>query len=296
MTILSRVQSPELPNQKMPDRRRPNPRHRSALRWIPALILGVIVLLYVIPLGYLLMTALRSTADFNRNPVGPPLSLDFGNLATAWSQGNFGTFALNSILYSVVGATLGTFGSLLLAFPIARRYIRWSGFWQLLFPVALFLPNALVTQFQLLLSIGLYDNRFGYILLLVGQLGVGPLILVGYFRSIPMALDEAAAMDGCSYWSYLWRFVIPLSRPALVTVFVLQAISIWNEIILATIMLSDPSKAPISKGLLAFAGPYGTNVPLLASATAIVAIPLILLYVFLQRFIIAGALGGSFKE
>jgi raffinose/stachyose/melibiose transport system permease protein len=268
----------------------------SRMRWVPGSILAVIVLTYLIPLGYLLITALRSTADFNRNPVGLPSGLDFGNLANAWAQGNFSEFALNSVLYSVVGATVGTFGSVLLAFPIARRYVRWSGFWQLLFMIALFLPNALVTQFQLMLALGLYDNRFGYILLLVGQFGVGPLILIGYFRSIPITLDEAAAMDGCGYWSYIWRFILPLSRPALVTVFVLQAISIWNEIILATIMLSDPSKAPISKGLLAFAGPYGTNVPLLAAATSIVAIPLILLYVFLQRFIIAGALGGSFKE
>lgn len=268
----------------------------SALgRWAARLVLTVVVLIYLLPVLYLLMTSVKSTADFTRNPLGLPAAIDWSNLWNAWAQGDFATYAWNSLLYAGVGAAVGTIGSVFLAFPIARRYVRWSGPLQLLFVIALFLPNALVAQFQLLLNVGLYDNRVGYLLLVISQFGIGPLLLVGYFRSIPASMDEAAAMDGSSYSRYIWTFVIPLSRPVLVTVFVLQAIAIWNEIILATVVFADPSKSPISKGLLAFSGPYGTNVPLLASATVIVAGPLLLLYLFLQRYIVAGALGGSIK-
>lgn len=263
--------------------------------WMARGSLTLVILVYVLPVLYLILTSLKSTAEFNRNPLGIPQSIEWSNFSNAWKQGSFAIFALNSLLYSIVGALIGTVASLLLAFPVARRYIRWSGHFQLFFVVALFLPNALVGQFQLLLKLGLYDNRIGYMLLLISGLGVGPLLLVGYLKSIPESMDEAAAMDGCSYWKYLWRFVVPLSRSALVTVFILQAIGMWNEIIVATVVLSDPTKSPVSKGLYAFSGPYGTNVPLLASATMIVAGPLILIYIVLQRYIIAGALGGSFK-
>jgi raffinose/stachyose/melibiose transport system permease protein len=177
---------------------------------------------------------------------------------------------------------------------VARGYLAGSRWWNLGFALLLFLPNAIITQFQLLLRLGLYNTQLGYILILAAAVGVGPILLRGYMTSIPTELDEAAAIDGAGYWRYLWTFVLPLARPAVVTVFILQVIGVWNEIILATILLVDDGKLPISRGLLNFEGTYTSQYALLAAATLIVAAPLVVAYVFLQRYLVAG-LGGAVK-
>lgn len=252
----------------------------------------VLLIVFLFPLLYLLNTALKSQAEFVADPVGLVTDPQWGNFATAWNTGNFGAYILNSVLYTVAGSAIGTVLTLVLAFPVARGYVRGAKYWSVIFVLVLFLPNALITQFQLLLRLGLYDTQLGYILLVGVGVGVGPLLLSGFVKSIPRELDEAAAMDGVGYWRYLFGFILPLARPALVTVFILQAVWIWNEIILATVLLADPTKFPVTVGLYAFKGTYGNQWPLLAAATFIVAAPLIVGYIFIQRYLVNGVVGA----
>jgi raffinose/stachyose/melibiose transport system permease protein len=259
------------------------------------LLLLVVLLAFLFPLFFLLNTSLKTTRDFYADPLGLATHPAFGNFADAWVQGDFGAFVLNSVLYTVCAAGMGTLISLLLGFPASRGYLRFPRLWNGLFVVMLFLPNALITQFQLLLRLGLYDTQIGYILIMGASVGVGPILVAAYVRSLPLELDEAAAVDGTGYWRYLFTFVVPLARPALVTVFILQAIGVWNEIILATILLPSHEKSPISLGLYAFQGTYTNQWGLLAAATLIVAAPLLAAYVFLQRFLIGGVVGSAVK-
>lgn len=255
-------------------------------------LVAIVMIAYLFPLVYLLNTALKSTPEFYADPVGIVTDPKWGNFADAWVQGNFAAYLLNSVVYTLCAATLGTAISLVVGFPVARGYVRRPRLWNVLFVVLLFLPNSLMTIFQLLLRIGLYNTQLGYILIVGASVGVGPILIAAYVRSIPTELDEAAAVDGAGYWRYLITFVIPLAKPALATVFILQAIGVWNDIILATILLPDPAKSPISLGLYAFQGTYTSQWGLLAAATLIVAAPLIAAYVFLQRFLIGGVVGS----
>jgi raffinose/stachyose/melibiose transport system permease protein len=182
--------------------------------------------------------------------------------------------------------------ALLMGFPVARGYVWGGKLWNGLFVLVMFLPNALMTQFHLLIRLHLYNTQLGYILMLSVGVGVGPLLFRGFVLSLPRELDEAAAVDGVGYWRYLFTFVLPLARPALATVFILQAVWIWNEIILATILLADSAKWPIATGLNAFKGLYSNNWALLAAATLIVAAPLMVGYVFIQRYLVNGVLGA----
>ncbi|MDM4763525.1 carbohydrate ABC transporter permease [Galbitalea sp. SE-J8] len=237
-------------------------------------------------------TSLKSDQDFFRNPVGLVTSPQFGNFVEAWNRGHFGALIGNSVLYTLAAAGLGTLVSLMIGFPVSRGYFKHSRAWYGLFVVLLFLPNAIITQFQLLLRIGLYNSQLGYILIMAAAVGVGPILIAAYARSIPIELDEAAAVDGAGYWRYLFTFVVPLARPALATVFILQAIGIWNDIILATVLLPDRQKAPISLGLYAFQGTYNNEWGLLAAATLIVAAPLVVAFLALQRYLIGGIVGS----
>ncbi len=274
---------------------RRNRRRPSAGRAINYLLAVVVAILYLFPLLYLLNTALKDDAQFFANPNGLVTVPNWVNFPDAWNQGNFGAYMVNSVIYAGGAALIGTVASLFIGFPLARGYLKRPGVWNVMLVLILFLPNAIITQFQLLLRTGLYDTQLGYVLIMSVAVGIGPILLRGYARSIPVEIDEAAALDGVGYLRYLFTFVVPMARPALVTVFILQAISVWNEIILATVLLPDPDKAPVTLGLYAFQGQYTSHWGLLAAATMIVAGPLVAAYVFLQRYLVSGVLGGAVK-
>lgn len=276
-------------------RKHPGPRQPVWLYVLKYVPIALILVLFVFPLLFLLNTALKSNAEFLSNPVGIVHAPDFANFASAWNRGNFGPYMLNSILYTGVAACIGTAVSLLVGFPVSRGYLKHAKLWYTMFVAMLFLPNALVTQFQLLLRLNLYDTRLGYILIMAAGVGVGPLLVAGYVKSIPAELDEAAALDGVGYWRYVLGFLPPLLKPVLSTVFILQAIGVWNDIILATILLPDQTKSPVTLGLFAFQGTYSSQWSLLAAATLIVAAPLLIAYIFLQRYLVASVVGGAVK-
>jgi raffinose/stachyose/melibiose transport system permease protein len=255
----------------------------------------IVVIIYAYPLLFLINTALKSNAEFLVNPTGLVRSPQLGNFGSAWQQGSFGSYVLNSVLYTLVAAGLGTVMSLMIGFPVARGYVKHPRIWQGLFAAMLFLPNTLVTVFQLALRIGLYDTPLGYILIMASGVGVGPLLVSGYLSSIPREIDEAAAMDGAGYLRYMFTFLPRLMAPVLSTTFILQAIGVWNDIILATILFPTQAKWPVTLGLFAFKGTYTSQWSLLSAATLIVAAPLLVAYLFLQRYLVASVVGGAVK-
>jgi raffinose/stachyose/melibiose transport system permease protein len=258
------------------------------------LILLIFAVLYLGPLLMLVSTAFKTLPEFFRDATGLPTTLNFDNFVEAWNLANFPTYLLNSVIYTVVATALFVLTSVFVAFPIARNYFRGSKAMLTLYVIALFLPPALIPQFQLILNLGLYNTRIGYIMLfLINPIGI--IILVNYIKAIPKELDESAAMDGCGYFRFVWQIILPLIRPAVATVIVLHAIGIWNELILATIYLTNQRLYPITRGLIVFEGVYGSNWPALAAAVLMLTIPMVILFMFLQRYIIAGLTEGSVK-
>jgi raffinose/stachyose/melibiose transport system permease protein len=257
-------------------------------------VLLVLAAIYLGPLLMLLNTALKTGPEFAKNPVGPTTSFDIGNFTEAWGKADFPRYLFNTILYASIATTLYLAAALPLSVAISRRYVRGWNWLYLLFVIALFLPVALIPQFQLLLNLGLYNTQVGYVLLFLTN-PIGVLILVGYIRTIPRELDEAAALDGAGYIRYLVQIVVPLAKPALATVAILHAIGIWNELVLATIYLTKEAYYPVTRGLIVFTGIYGNDWPLLSAAVLMLAAPMVVLYLFLQRYIIGGFTAGSLR-
>lgn len=253
------------------------------------------LIIYLIPLFYLFNVSMKTQIEHLKSPVGLFDQFRFQNFVTAWEKGDFSKYIWNSILYTTVSTGLSIFLSLFAAFPIARRYVKFSNFFYLFFVMSLFLPNPLVPQFWLVNELGMYNQQWGYILLRTGGTGIAFLMFVGYIKSVSKELDEAAAIDGCGYLRYIFQILIPLVKPVMATGVLLTAIGVWNDIIGPTIYLSDSKYQPITRGLFAFYGQYLNDWPLLACGIIIVAAPLILLYIFVQRFLVSGALAGSVK-
>ncbi len=257
-------------------------------------ILLLFAAFYVGPLLILISASMKSLPEFFKNPTGLPESFNSTNFKEAWDLANFPKFLLNSLIYTTVATILFVIMSVFVAFPIARGYVKGAGALLTLYVVALFLPPALIPQFQLILNLGLYNTRQGYILLfLINPIGL--IILVNYIKSIPKELDESAAMDGCGYIRFVWSILIPLIKPAIATVTVIHAIGIWNELILANVYLTDDDLYPITKGLIVFEGVYGSDWPKLAAAVLMLMAPMLILFMFLQRYIISGLTSGAVK-
>ena len=258
---------------------------------------AVLILFAVIYLGPLLMlinASLKTMPAFMKDATGLATEFHFKNFVDAWTKANFPKYLLNSLIYTVSATAIYIMTAVFVAFPIARGYIKYSGVVLTMFVIALFLPPALIPQFQLILRLGLYNNPIGYIMLfLVNPIGI--VILVNYIKTLPKELDEAAALDGCGYFRFIWSIVIPLIQPAIATVVVLHAIGIWNEIIAPTIYLTNKDYYPITRGLIVFQGVYGSNWPTLAAAVLMLTFPMLILFLFLQRYIISGLTQGSVK-
>jgi len=257
-------------------------------------ILAMFAVLYLGPILMLVMTSFKTLPEFFKDPTGIPESFGFDNFTEAWSLANFPGYMLNSVLYTVVATVIFVLTSVFVAFPIARGYFKGHKALLTLYVIALFLPPALIPQFQLILNLGLFNTRAGYILLfLVNPIGI--IILVNYMKSIPKELDESAAVDGCGYYRFVLTVVLPLIKPALATVTVLHAIGIWNELIMPTIYLTNDDLYPVTRGLIVFEGVYGSNWPALAAAVLMLMVPMLVLFMFMQRYIISGLTAGAVK-
>ena len=259
--------------------------------YVVLLILGVI---YVGPLLMLLNTSLLTPAEFNRSPMTLPTGLSLDNFFEAWDKANFAQYLLNSIIYVVVSTVVFVVTGTFLSVVIARRFVRGGGLMFTLFLIAVFLPPALIPQFQLILRMGLFNNPLGYVMLFVVN-PIGIVILVSYIRTIPKELDEAAAIEGAGYLRYVLQIVMPLAKPAIATVAVLHSIGVWNELILPTIYLTSQEYYPVTRGLIVFQGVYGNNWPLLAAGVLMIALPMVVFFVFMQRYIIGGVTAGAVK-
>lgn len=265
-------------------------------------VIGLLLILYVVPLLLVFNVSLKSFNEYLLNPIGIVKNIEWGNYSQAWSEGNFAGYFANSLIYTVTATVLTIIVSLFAAFPVARGYVMWSGFIYMFFLLSQFLPNPMVAQYKLMLSFKEsvsffgYDTKLGYILLKTTGTGVVFMMFVGYIKSISRDLDEAAGMDGSGYIRYLFQIILPLMKPVIATGVILTAIGIWNDFVGPIMYLPSSSNYPITFGLKEFRGQYGNNWPLLACGITIVAAPLIILYTFIQKYLVDGALAGAVKS
>jgi raffinose/stachyose/melibiose transport system permease protein len=270
-------------------------RHRAALTsriGLHGLCLVISIGLFALPILYIAMQAFKPYTSFLTNPTGIPSSWSGQNFSQAWKQGDFAREMGNSLLYSLVPDAITLVLGVFLAFPISRGYFRYSNALYAFFVFSGFLPGGLIPLFIEAKILHLYNHRLGY-LILTSLAGAGFFFFVGYIKGIPRELDEAASLDGCGYVRFMFRIIIPQMKPALATFGVFGFIAAWNNLILPLVMLSDQSLWPVTRGLYGFFGENTQNWPLIAAGTVIVAAPILVLFILLQRYLVEGVAGGA---
>ena len=262
-------------------------------RRVRRLTSGVLIaLLFIIPILYVLLISVETSGDFLAHPLVPPAVPTFSNFTSAYQQGDLGPEVLNTVLYSVCAAGISTGLSLLIAFPIARRLVRWSSSIYAWFVIGICLPLPIIPLFIEARDLHLYDNRIGYILLHVEPgLPLGVVLLTAFISSIPIDMDEAAWLDGAGYVRYMASFVAPLAWPSIVITFLYSLLGVWNDIIGPVVFLASPNLFPVSRGVYSFYSSNQSAYTLLAAAVIIVSAPVALLFVVSQRQLLRATMG-----
>jgi len=259
-------------------------------------ILGAFSLIALLPIVGIVLTALQNpdqVATFGTfNGIHPE------NFTTAWHDGHFGTYLRSSAIVTVSVVVIAGFFSVLAGYAFGLMRFRGAEVLFYVFLLGLTIPieAIIVPLYYDFRDLGLTDTYWGLILPQVGlSVAFGTFWMRAFFRGVPRSLVEAARIDGASSWFTLWRVLLPLARPAVLTMVVLLFMWTWNEFLLALVMVSQEGLRTAPLGLSFFQGRNTTSLSLLAAGSVIVATPVVVLYVFLQRHFIRGMLAGAVK-
>ena len=225
-----------------------------------------------------------------------PKILEFSNFSTAWVEGNFGIYFLHSVLYTAAVVISIVLIASLAAYAFSRLDFPGKNIFFYMFVLAMMipLPGSFVPLVVLMNKLGLVNTRIGYILCMINVgLSVSILLLKTFFDKMPSDLEDAARMDGCGRLGIWWHVALPLARPAIAVVVIFNSLNVWNEFILANLLLTDDALMTLQTGLYKFQGPNLADYPVLMAGLTISAIPIIVIYLLMQKHIIKGLSSGA---
>jgi ABC-type glycerol-3-phosphate transport system permease component len=267
----------------------------SALRQVPLLLMALVVL---VPLYFMVVNSFKSNDAFVASPLGLPTQFSLRAYREALAGRNVGVLFLNSAVIAVVSVTAATALGALAAFALAKLKFRGRDLaFRLMLPLMVIPPIALlVPQFKLMSAAGLVNHRASVILIYVGlMLPFTVYLLRNFFISFPDELLAAAALDGCTTFGAFRRVVLPVSMPALLTAAIVNFVFAWNELLIALVFLQSEGSRTLVVGLTVFRSRFSLDVPVLMAGLTIATLPVLLIYLFGQRYLVRGLLAGSTK-
>jgi multiple sugar transport system permease protein len=274
---------------------------RTHWGWYAAgyLVLAVLTLWSLFPLYWLLVTAVKSQAEmYSRAAILWPQQMTWVNFDQVLFRSSFPRALLNSLIVAAVVTPVSIALSALCAYSLTRLRYRGRRLVARLLVGSYLVPGAItfIATYALMVRLGLLSTLQGLMLAQVGGfVAFGTWMLVGYFRSLPVELEEAALVDGATRWVVLWQIVLPLALPAIVVVAIYSFTASWNDFLLPVVLLQRQDVVTAPAALTFFAVSDVTYWgPIMASAT-LMAIPPVLLYLLLQRWVVEGWTVGAVK-
>lgn len=265
------------------------------------LFLMLCSLLIIVPVIWVFINSLKSSADILLKPLSFPDKITLENYGRAWNDAGLGIGFLNSIFVTFITVFLIVIISAMAAYPLSRKTFRFRGFVQNFFLMGLMLPTflAMAPLFLLVNGLGLVNTHLGLILVYVAySLSFTIFMLIAFFKQIPHSLEEAAIIDGCGPYMVFWKVIFPLAKPGLISAAIFNFVGIWNEYILALILLSNDSlkTLPVKLANIMMVQQYHTDWGALYAGIVLSFIPVVLFYLVFQRKLIEGSTAGAVKE
>ena len=252
----------------------------------------------LVPSIFMILTSLKSQDEYTFNKIGLPHALvldQFESLISDSSifdwMGNSAILVIGAVLLSTVVSCLGAYAIALMRFRGRSLLFSVSTALMAVPPVVMIVP-----LFVLYTQLDLISTFRGTIVIYAGLITPFSIyLLTTFFRTLPRELFESARMDGANDLFILWKIVLPLSLPALLTLVVVNALYVWNDLIIAIIFLQDDSKRTLMAGISVFQGRYEALIPLTMAGMVIASAPMLILYILFQKYFIQGLMAGAIK-
>jgi raffinose/stachyose/melibiose transport system permease protein len=261
-------------------------------------VLLLVAAAVITPVVYAALGGFRDAPQLAANPVGLPDPWVFSNYTDSLTSPSFWVQLFNSTLVAGLSTIIVVMFAALAAFVIARRQFPGREVAYTLFTLGLLFPVtvAILPLLILIRDLGLLNNPLGLALPEAAfALPLTIIILRPFFRSIPKELEDAAAMDGCGPLGFFFRILLPLAKPALVTVAVLALVSSWNQFLLPLVMLSDADHWTLPLGVTNFSTQYTTDTARILAYTTLALVPALAFYLVAERQLVGGLTAGSVK-
>ena len=250
------------------------------------------------PILWMVSGSMQSLPELLKGDALLPAVPQWQNFATAWVKGNLGVYMTNSIIYTLCAVAGILLVSSLAGYALARLDFKGKGVFTALILAVMIIPAPamFLAQYKVLLALDLANTRQGYVFILITTgIPISTLIMRSFFASQPKDLEEAAALDGASALGIFFRIMLPLAKPGLAAVAVIQAFAVWNEYLMALVIFNDNSLMPVQRGLTSFVSAETPQPQILLAATLISIVPVVVFYLFAQRQIVDGISAGAIK-
>ncbi len=280
-----------------------NARKRTSIqkklpRFFQYLVLSIITLLVLVPIVIMVFGALKTRGEMFVHPYTLPIPAHWENFALILNTPSFWSMLRNSLVV-MLGTTIGVLiVCSLAAFVFTRMQFRGKDFafnfltLGLMFPITV----AIMPVYLVVRQMHLIDTFLAVILVQIAfSISGNILILRGFFTSIPMELQDAAYIDGCSAFGFFWRILLPLARPALAAIGALTMIVSWNDLLTPLVILNSDTLWTLPLGTMQFQGQYSSDLALTAAFLTLSALPAIIFYLFAERQIVSGLTAGALK-
>ncbi len=280
------------------DQQAPSKRGITPGRVVLYVFLTVMSLSWLFPVAWALYNSFR---DYDYTAANGYVSFGgftLSNYTEAWSSGNFTQLFLNSAIITIPAVAFTLLFSTMAAFVLSRFSFWFNLPMLILFTAANLLPqqSLLIPLFRFFREVGLLDTYLSVILVHVAfQTGFCTFVLSNFMKALPQSLTEAALVDGASVWRQYWQIVLPLCRPPLAALAVLQVTWIYNDFFWAVAFLNSGEKFPITSGLQNLRGQFFTDYNLLSAGSILVAVPTIVVFLVLQKQFVSGLTLGADK-
>lgn len=254
--------------------------------------------LILIPISMVFLTAIKTIDYFYLNPIGLPKDFTLQNFRNIVLENNLHIHFKNSLIVTISTVILCLFFASLISYVIMRLR-GWKSF--LLYGFFIFgmmLPAQvnMIPLYGVVERLGLLNSLFGLVLVSTATfMPIVVFIVAGFMKTLPRSLIEASSMDGASEWDIYIKVVLPLTKPAMATAAIFVGVMVWNDLLYPLLFVAAPDKKTLPLSLLDFQGEYLTNYPMIFSGVLIASIPMVILYLFLQRYFVDGLTAGADK-
>ncbi|WP_223642642.1 carbohydrate ABC transporter permease [Planococcus sp. 4-30] len=256
-------------------------------------------LLILVPLLIVVLTSMKTIQETFRNPLGfPEAGLQFENYTAIFQEQTMAGYFVNSTIVTLFSVSLTLFFASLIAYGITRlnNWVGNSLF--ILFTLGMMVPAqvSMIPLYSLMLDLNLTNSLVGLILVNISTtMPIAVFILTGFMKTLPKELFEASTIDGAGNWKIYTKVAIPLSLPSLSATAIFLFVMHWNDLLYPLLFITDNAYKTLPLALLEFQGEYSTNYPMLFTGVIIASAPMVIAYIFLQRYFVAGMTAGAVK-